>query len=160
MIRSFLILFMMVSAQAGAKSKSLYACDIQDVWLQKQKLSGHLEVYDLDRAEIKIQSDSETVSCPLNVETVQDASRGKVAQVIFKMVPERCSPAEKSFNKNLRGYMTFTVSTQPKAIPSAQLAWRNRTGYSGCRERVNNLKEHGLGYRAPSVPVFEEKGHR
>ncbi|WP_374080323.1 hypothetical protein [Bdellovibrio bacteriovorus] len=144
---SFLVLGLFSFANAA---ENLYSCKIEDAWLQKQKLSGSVNVSDLDHAEIQIVSSSETVTCPLAVESVQDNSLGKVSEVVFKLLPEACTPFEKSFNRNLRKRITLNVSTQPGTpAPAAQIAWRNRTGYSDCKEILNNLKDHGIGTRFP-----------
>lgn len=147
MLFTFLAMGLFTSANAA---ETLYSCKIEDAWLKKQNLSGFVNVGDLDHAEIKIVSSSETVTCPLAVESVQDNSLGKVSEVVFKLLPESCTPFEKSFNRNLRKRITLNVSTQPgTAAPSAQIAWRNRTGYSDCKETLNNLKDHGIGARFP-----------
>lgn len=150
MIRTMLFTSLAMGLFTSANAaETLYSCKIEDAWLQKQNLSGFVNVGDLDHAELKIVSSSETVTCPLAVESVQDNSLGKVSEVVFKLLPESCTPFEKSFNRNLRKRMTLNVSTQPGTAPAAQIAWRNRTGYSDCKETLNNLKDHGIGARFP-----------
>nr|WP_295905025.1 hypothetical protein [uncultured Bdellovibrio sp.] len=145
-LSTFLFLGILNTASAA---EPLYSCKLNDAWLEKQNLSGFVNVSDLDHAEIKITSSSDTVTCPMAVESVQDSSSGKVSEVVFKTIPEACSPFEKSFNRHLRKRITLNVSTQPGVPPSAQIAWRNRTGYSDCKEVTNNLKDHGIGARFP-----------
>lgn len=144
------------SAQAQSK-KLMYSCQLQDKWLQGQKLSASIDVQDLDHASINIQSPSETVTCPLAVESVQDASNGRIAKVIFLMTPEACSPPEKSFNRNLRRRIELHIDAQPGRKGDAQLSWRHRGNRSPCKEVVNNLKSHGIGNKFYPTPAATNK---
>ncbi|MBV2168559.1 MAG: hypothetical protein KUL82_07620 [Bdellovibrio sp.] len=134
-----------------AKGKELYSCQLSDAWLEKQKSTATLNVHDLDRADLVINSQSESITCPMAVESAQDNSLGKISEVTFKMIPEACTPLEKAFNKNLRRRISLQISTQPGTTPSAKVAWRYRAGYSDCKEIQNSLKEHGIGSRVHSL---------
>nr|BFD62937.1 hypothetical protein BdHM001_16180 [Bdellovibrio sp. HM001] len=148
MIRLILMISLALVGVSGAQAQSqklMYSCELQDKWLQGQKLSAGIDIQDLDHASLKIQSSTETVTCPLEIESVQDASRGRIAKVIFLMTPESCSPPEKSFNRNLRRRIELHIDAQPGGKGDAQLSWRHRGNRSQCKEVVNNLKSHGIG---------------
>ncbi|UXR63603.1 hypothetical protein EZJ49_11000 [Bdellovibrio bacteriovorus] len=147
------LVFLSFSVAQAQSKKLMYSCQLQDKWLQGQKLSAGIDIQDLDRASLTIQSPTETVTCPLAVESVQDASRGRIAKVIFLMTPEACSPAEKSFNRNLRRRIELHIDAQPGSKGDAQLSWRHRGNRSQCKEVVNNLKSHGIGNKFHPAPA-------
>lgn len=149
--------FLSFSAAEAQSKKLMYSCQVQDKWLQGQKLSAGIDIQDLDHANLTIQSATETVTCPLAVESVQDASRGRIAKVIFLMTPEACSPPEKSFNRNLRRRFELHIDAQPGSTGGAQLSWRHRGNRSQCKEVVNNLKSHGIGNKFHPTPTTSSK---
>ncbi len=143
-----LLIPLIISFQcSSALAKDLYSCRLSDPWLEKQKSTATLNIHDLDRADLVISSSSESITCPMTVESAQDNSLGKISEVTFKMLPESCTPPEKAFNKNLRSRISLHISTQPGTAPAAKVAWRYRAGYSDCKEIQNSLKEHGIGNR-------------
>ncbi|MFV8259350.1 hypothetical protein ACNQKP_16205 [Bdellovibrio bacteriovorus] len=148
MIRHLLIftfIFGLIAAAEAQNKKTLYSCQLQDEWLQAKSLSAGINIEDLDHATITIKSESETVVCPMAVETVQDASRSRIARIIFSMTPSGCSPQEKLFHRNLRRRVELFIDAHPDAKGSAQLSWRHRGARSECKETVNNLKALGIG---------------
>ena len=161
-MKNFLIkilLILVAPVVANASNTVLYSCKIEDSWLKEQNIVGNLIVYkDLERAEIKLKGADEEVSCPLIVESLQDASRAVVATANFKFSAQSCAPESKNFNKHLRAKMTLKVSTQPGVPPEAVLAWRAHTGFSACHETENNLQSVGVGSRLPqSTPPKKRK---
>lgn len=148
-ILAFTMLISMSSLSVHAQETPLFSCKLNDPWLQTEKTSAELTIMNMDQAKIIFRSGDDAVSCPLEVESIRDASRAVVAEAIFKLHTQACSPTEKNFNKYLRSRITLNVSTQPGVPPSAQLAWKNRSGFIHCEEILNNLKSIGIGNRLP-----------
>lgn len=161
LLLSSFVLGFIFSAEAQAK-QLLYSCQLKDEWLQAKSLSAGINIEDLDHATITIQSATETVVCPMAVETVQDASRSRISRIIFSMKPAGCSPQEKLFHHNLRRRVELFVDAHPDAKGSAQLSWRHRGARSDCKETVNNLKSHGIGnkFHPTAAPSKNSSGTR
>lgn len=151
MIRILLIFALIGSASlAQAQNKNiLYACQIEDTWLQGKQLTARLEVFDFERALITLKSSTETFTCPLSVETIQDASRGRIARVVISMKPESCTPQEKLYTSKLRRHVDLFIDAHPQATGEAQVSWRQLGSRAECKETVNNLHSQGLGHRYP-----------
>lgn len=145
MIKLILTSLFLVSGLPAHGAELLYSCTLEDQWLKDRKWSGQIDIQNLDQATLKIQSSSETVTCPLAVESVQDLSQGRIAQVTFRLVSEACSPGEKSFNRNLRKRLSLIVDAHPASKGKAQLSWRNKGKRADCQEKINNLRSHGIG---------------
>lgn len=149
MMKLILASLFLLTGSPVHSAELLYSCTLEDQWLKDRKWTGQIDVQNLDEATLKIQSSSETVTCPLAVESVQDLSEGRIAQVTFRLISEACSPGEKSFNRNLRKRLSLIVDAHPSSKGKAQLSWRNKGNRADCQEKVNNLRSHGIGNKIP-----------